>query len=177
MRARWPFSRALQTLVTAACLFAAATGAAPASPDIPGVASRQRAEQKTFTDREIIDGFLKTAFGAEYHLAGKVDRIRKYDMPVRVFADGSHAVMFALDLVQAVTDGSQEILVCGQNDSVEIELDQRLRFGQRQCLRGNVPRLSKQVHLQPPKTSGSCQMEVNQLLRVSILWYFAACWR
>ena len=91
MRARWPFSRALQTLVTAACLFAAATGAAPASPDIPGVASRQRAEQKTFTDREIIDGFLKTAFGAEYHLAGKVDRIRKYDMPVRVFADGSHA--------------------------------------------------------------------------------------
>jgi hypothetical protein len=91
MRARWPFSPALQTLATAACLFAAATGAAPASPDIPGVTSRQRAEQKTFTDQQIIDGFLKTAFGAEYHLAGKVDRIRKYDMPVRVFADGSHA--------------------------------------------------------------------------------------
>ena len=32
---------------------------------------------------------MKTAFGAEFHLAGRVDRIRKYDMPVRVFADGA----------------------------------------------------------------------------------------
>jgi hypothetical protein len=52
------------------------------------VTSRQRAEKKSFTDSEIIDGFLKTAFGAEYHLAGRVDRIRKYELPVRVFADG-----------------------------------------------------------------------------------------
>jgi hypothetical protein len=59
-----------------------------AAAEIPGIASRQRTEKKTFTDGEIIDGFLKTAFGAEYHLAGRVDRIRKYDMPVRVFADG-----------------------------------------------------------------------------------------
>src|SRR6267378_2552497 len=42
-----------------------------------------------FADIEIVDGFLKTAFGAEYHLAGRVDRIRKYDGPVRVFADGT----------------------------------------------------------------------------------------
>ena len=60
-----------------------------ASAEIPAIASRQRAEKKTFTDREIIEGFFKTAFGAEYHLAGRVDRIRKYDMPVRVFADGN----------------------------------------------------------------------------------------
>jgi len=32
---------------------------------------------------------MKTAFGAEYHLAGRVDRIRKYEVPVRVFADGN----------------------------------------------------------------------------------------
>ena len=31
---------------------------------------------------------MKTAFGAEYHLAGRVDRIRKYELPVRVFVDG-----------------------------------------------------------------------------------------
>ena len=61
------------------------------SAEIPGVASRQRAEKKVFTDGEITEGFLKTAFGAEYHLAGRVDRIRKYDMPVRVFADGTRA--------------------------------------------------------------------------------------
>jgi Protein of unknown function (DUF2927) len=34
---------------------------------------------------------MKTAFGAEYHLAGRVDRIRKYEVPVRVFADGTRA--------------------------------------------------------------------------------------
>jgi hypothetical protein len=61
----------------------------PASAEIPAIASRQRAEKKSFTDSEIADGFLKTAFGAEYHLAGRVDRIRKYVMPVRVFADGN----------------------------------------------------------------------------------------
>jgi hypothetical protein len=60
-----------------------------ASAEIPAIASRQRAEKKTFTDNEILDGFFKTAFGAEYHLAGRVDRIRKYDAPVRVFADGN----------------------------------------------------------------------------------------
>jgi hypothetical protein len=60
-----------------------------ASAEIPAIASRQRTEKKTFTDSEITDGFFKTAFGAEYQLAGRVDRIRKYDAPVRVFADGN----------------------------------------------------------------------------------------
>ena len=55
----------------------------------PAVASRQRAEKKTFTDSQIIDGFMKTAFGAEYHLAGRIDRIRKYQEPVRVFVEGA----------------------------------------------------------------------------------------
>jgi hypothetical protein len=64
---------------------------AHAQTENPAAAARQRAEKKTFTDAEIIEGFLKTAFGAEYHLAGRVDRIRKYDVPVRVFADGNRA--------------------------------------------------------------------------------------
>ena len=62
-----------------------------AAAEVPGVGARQRSEKKFFTDSQIIDGFLKTAFGAEYHLAGRVDRIRKYQMPVRVFVDGSRA--------------------------------------------------------------------------------------
>lgn len=57
----------------------------PAS-ELAAVATRQRSQKTAFTDAEIIDGFLKTAFGAEYHLAGRVDRIRKFDMPVRVHA-------------------------------------------------------------------------------------------
>lgn len=76
-------------------LFALATAAlvgplvpTPASAEIPAIASRQRSEKKDFTDSQIVEGFLKTVFGAEYHVAGRVDRIRKFDGPVRVFAKG-----------------------------------------------------------------------------------------
>jgi hypothetical protein len=72
--------------------------------EIPGVASRQRAEKKSFTDGEIVDGFFKTAFGAEYHLAGRVDRIRKYDAPVRVFADGVRRSNRKAQLAKVVAD-------------------------------------------------------------------------
>ena len=72
--------------------------------EIPGIASRQRAEKKSFTDSEIVDGFLKTAFGAEYHLAGRVDRIRKYDAPVRVFADGVRRSNRKAQLAKVVAD-------------------------------------------------------------------------
>lgn len=44
-------------------------------------------ERRAFTDTEITDGFFKVAFGAEYHLAGRVDGIRKYDKPVRIYID------------------------------------------------------------------------------------------
>ncbi|MGA7489683.1 MAG: DUF2927 domain-containing protein [Xanthobacteraceae bacterium] len=50
--------------------------------------SRRAGERRTFADAEIIEGFLNTAFGAELHLAGATNRIRKFDGPVRVFVDG-----------------------------------------------------------------------------------------
>jgi Protein of unknown function (DUF2927) len=59
---------------------------APRAED-PQIAKRRAAERKTFTDAEIAEGFFKTAFGAEYHVAGRVDRIRKYDGPVRIYID------------------------------------------------------------------------------------------
>jgi hypothetical protein len=59
-----------------------------AASEIPQIAARQRAEKKSFTDTEILEGFFNTTFGAEYHLSGRVDRIRKYNQPVRLFADG-----------------------------------------------------------------------------------------
>jgi hypothetical protein len=85
-----PFPRIVAAALTA-ITFGGVVAPSPASAEIPAIASRQRAEKKSFTDAEIADGFFKTAFGAEYHLAGRVDRIRKYDMPVRVFADGDRA--------------------------------------------------------------------------------------
>ena len=80
------------------------TVALPAAlAEIPAVAARRQSERKSFTDAEITDGFFKTAFGAEYHLAGRVDRIRKYANPVRVFADGKRADRKA-QLAKVVTD-------------------------------------------------------------------------
>lgn len=60
----------------------------PASAEPHGIGVRKHSERKTFTDGEIVDGFMKIAFGAEYHLAGRVDRIRKYQGPVRIFVEG-----------------------------------------------------------------------------------------
>jgi hypothetical protein len=74
-----------------------------AAAEIPAIAARQRAEKKSFTDAEIVEGFMKTSFGAEFQLAGRVDRIRKYVVPVRVFAEGNRADRKA-QLAQVVAD-------------------------------------------------------------------------
>lgn len=79
------------------------------SAEIPAIASRQRAEKKTFTDGEISDGFFKTAFGAEFQLSGRVDRIRKYDVPVRVFADGVNRPDRQAQLAKIVADIAKRI--------------------------------------------------------------------
>jgi len=87
--------RFLSVRTLAAALGAVMFGEIPVPPaaagEIAAIVQRQRTEKKSFTDNEIVEGFLKIAFGAEYHLAGRVDRIRKYDGPVRVFADGGRA--------------------------------------------------------------------------------------
>lgn len=100
------FRIALLALVTIA--FAADTATIAAPSELPAIASRQRAEKKSFTDGEIVEGFLKTAFGAEYHLAGRVDRIRKFDGPVRVFAESDRADRKA-QLAKVVADIGQRV--------------------------------------------------------------------
>ena len=96
-------------VVLAAIAFGGVVWQPSASAEIPSIASRQRAEKKTFTDSEITDGFLKTAFGAEYHLAGRVDRIRKYDAPVRVFADGASRPDRRAQLAKVVADIAERV--------------------------------------------------------------------
>ena len=76
------------TFLIAAALTISIALPPPAAAELPAIAARQRTEKTNFTDSEIVEGFFKTAFGAEYHLAGRVDRIRKYEVPVRVYADG-----------------------------------------------------------------------------------------
>jgi hypothetical protein len=109
MRAFHGFSP-LSGFVTAglAAIVCALVWPGPVTAEIPAVVARQRAEKTIFTDAEIVEGFLKTAFGAEYHLAGRVDRIRKYDMPVRVFAEGNRADRKA-QLATVIADIGQRI--------------------------------------------------------------------
>ena len=54
---------------------------------IPRSPSAAPPSARAFTDAEIIDGFFKLTFGAEFQVAGRADRIRKFDGPVRVFID------------------------------------------------------------------------------------------
>lgn len=88
--------------------------------ELPAIASRQRTEKKSFTDAEIVDGFFKTAFGAEYHLAGRVDRIRRFDTPVRVFAETDRADRKA-QLTKVVADIGRHVqhLDIAMSDSSE----------------------------------------------------------
>lgn len=73
--------------VALVALFEIVSWASVSVAEHPQVAKNRAADRKTFTDDEIIDGFFRIVFGAEYHVSGAVDRIRKYEKPVRVYVD------------------------------------------------------------------------------------------
>ena len=75
-----------------------------AAPKIREIAKRRAAERKTFTDAEIFDGFFKIAFGAEMRIAGRVDRIRKYDVPVRVYVENRAKPDRSAQIAEVVAD-------------------------------------------------------------------------
>ena len=77
-------ARGLRPVVVAAALIATLGYAQAEHPEI---AKRRAAERKIFSDAEIYKGFFSTAFGAEMRIAGRVDGIRKYVVPVRVFVE------------------------------------------------------------------------------------------
>jgi hypothetical protein len=54
----------------------------------PEISGRRATERLTFNDDEIKDGFFKIAFSAELQLDARVEKIRKFDGPVRIFVDG-----------------------------------------------------------------------------------------
>jgi hypothetical protein len=84
-------------------------GALPASAEHPEISARRAAERKQFTDAEIIDGFFKVAFGAEFRVRGDVDRIRKYDRPVRVYVDSRAKPDRRAQIAAVVTDIGKHI--------------------------------------------------------------------
>lgn len=75
------------TLVLASGLLLGGLVPLSASAENRQIAENRRKQQTSFTDQQIVDGFFKIVFGAEFHVAGRTDRIRKYDVPVRVYID------------------------------------------------------------------------------------------
>lgn len=68
----------------------AAAGALNNGADVQSAAdasSRRDVELKTFTDEQVLEGFLKVTFGAELRADQGADRIRKFEVPVRLFVD------------------------------------------------------------------------------------------
>jgi Protein of unknown function (DUF2927) len=57
----------------------------PANAENPDISSRRASERTDFADDEIKTGFFKIAFRAELQLDAPVERVRKFDEPVRIF--------------------------------------------------------------------------------------------
>jgi hypothetical protein len=72
--------------------------------EIDEIGARRASERKSFTDGEITEGFLKTAFGAEFRVSGQSDRIRKYDRPIRVFVDGNARPDRRAEVTEVIAD-------------------------------------------------------------------------
>jgi hypothetical protein len=90
-------------VISLSAIVAVAFWPAAARAEHPDIANRRAAERTSFTDAEIIDGFYRIVFGAEFHVSGSVDRIRKYEKPVRVHVD-SRAKPDRRQQVTAVVD-------------------------------------------------------------------------
>ena len=88
-------------------------GTAAIAQSAPGASGKKPrtapANRTTFTDAEIIDGYLKVAFGAEYRLAGPSDRIRKYHKPVRILIEGESSPRRRSELLRIIADIAQRI--------------------------------------------------------------------
>src|SRR5262249_3839294 len=92
IRRRWPprgsLSYGLPSLALLVCLRQLVAIAQTQDPaHNKDISARRAAETRSFTDAQIIDGFFKITFGAEFHTSGRIDRIRKFDVPVRAYVD------------------------------------------------------------------------------------------
>jgi hypothetical protein len=88
----------------AGALLFATLSVGPSQAEDPQISARRATEKKEFTDSQIFDGFFKIAFGAEFHVAGRVDRIRKYEGPVRVFVENRAKLDRTAQITAVVAD-------------------------------------------------------------------------
>lgn len=99
-----PRSRVRLAIAGFAALALTAAAISPAFGEDPQIAKKRAAQRTQFSDAEIVDGFFRIVFGAEFHVAGRIDRIRKYDVPVRVFVDNRARPDRRKELASVVAD-------------------------------------------------------------------------
>jgi hypothetical protein len=80
---KMPHKRCLTALLAVAAL-ALFSIIDPALAENPEVGVRRSLQRTEFSDKEIIEGFFKIAFGAELQMGRRSERVRKFDKPVRV---------------------------------------------------------------------------------------------
>lgn len=85
----------------------------------PEISALRAAERKVFSDAEIAFGFYRVAFGAELSFGRKVDRIRKFVRPVRIFVDNRARPDRREPLARVIEDIRERIA------NIDIELTQR----------------------------------------------------
>jgi hypothetical protein len=95
-------------LICAAPVFFALLFASAAAEDA-AIAKLRAAERKSFTDRELVAGFMKLTFGGEFPVAGRVDRIRKFDGPVRIHIDNRATPDRSEQIAAVVSDIAERI--------------------------------------------------------------------
>ncbi|MGD0332565.1 MAG: DUF2927 domain-containing protein [Xanthobacteraceae bacterium] len=75
-----------------------------AQSDNADISIRRASERTSFSDDEIKDGFFKTAFRAELQFDRRIERIRKFDEPVRVFVVNRGAPDRRAEIATIITD-------------------------------------------------------------------------
>jgi Protein of unknown function (DUF2927) len=96
------------SLIAGAFMAAAITttgiASSPAHAENSDISTRRATERTTFSDDEIRDGFLKTAFRAELQFDRRAERIRKFDEPVRVFVVNNGELDRRADIARIIAD-------------------------------------------------------------------------
>jgi Protein of unknown function (DUF2927) len=95
--ARSAFIFALATIALAASV-------GQSSAENTEISMRRSAQQTNFTNDQIKKGFFKIAFGAELQLGPRVERIRKFDKPVRIFVVNRGTLDRRADVAAIVAD-------------------------------------------------------------------------
>src|SRR5476649_910030 len=83
---------------------AAAIVCQPARGENADISLRRASERTSFRNDEIADGFFKIAFGAELQFGRRVERIRKFDEPVRVFVANQGAPNRRAEIAAVIAD-------------------------------------------------------------------------